>query len=262
MFDAWLRVIRAFRRRSVHRRFFDGDREVFHAKLYNQSSNTRILSGPFSGTAYLNTADFGPIAPRWLGSYECEIQDLVGQICESRYETIVNIGSAEGYYAIGFAVRRAASCIFAYDIDPFARRALATMARMNGIADLISVREVCRWDELNRFQNGKNLLLVDIEGAEVELLVPSNCSALKRFDILVELHESTGVCAKMTVEETIRKRFAATHVIQRRHQTDRSEWLARNKLVWSERLTEEEAVRATNEFRTGNQVWLWLRSCA
>src|SRR5260370_2917392 len=130
MFDAWVRAIRAFRRMSVHRKFFEGDREVFHGKLYNQSSNTRILSGPFSGMAYLDTADFGPIAPKWLGSYEYEIQDLVSQICEFGYEIILNVGAAEGYYSIGFAMRRSASRIFAYDIDTVARRALTALTQI------------------------------------------------------------------------------------------------------------------------------------
>jgi hypothetical protein len=65
---------------------------------------------------------------------------------------------------------------------------------------------------------------------------------------------------KINIEETICSRFAASHDIQRRQQTDRSEWIAANRQVWSKRLSEEEVVRVTNEFRTGNQVWLWLRS--
>src|SRR6516164_11669035 len=100
---ALINRIRSYRKRRVHRRFFEDDRRVFYEKIYPGNAEPRILTGPFSGMAYLNTSDFGPIAPKWLGSYEMEIQDLVGELCGSGYPTIVNVGSAEGYYAVGFA---------------------------------------------------------------------------------------------------------------------------------------------------------------
>jgi hypothetical protein len=74
----------------------------------------------------------------------------------------------------------------------------------------------------------------------------------------VELHQSRGIGNQ--IEETICGRLAASHHIQRRQQTDRSEWIAANRHVWDTRLSEEEVVRATNEFRTGDQVWLWLKA--
>ena len=206
--------------------------------------------------AYLNTSDFGPVAPKWFGSYEAEIQDLVCGLCESGYETITNVGSAEGYYAVGFVRAGAASRIFAFDIDPFARRALAALAQMNGVAERIEIRKTCAWNVLNDLRSEKQLLFIDIEGAELDLLDPGECDALRQSDILVELHQSR---AGNEIEETICSRFAASHDIERRQQTDRSEWIAANRHVWERRLSEEEVVRATNEFRTGNQVWLWLK---
>jgi hypothetical protein len=208
--------------------------------------------------AYLNTSDFGPVAPKWFGSYEAEIQDFVCEFCKRGYETIVNIGSAEGYYAVGFARANAASCIFAFDIDPFARRALAELAQLNGVVDRIEIRNICTWNVLNDLRSGKQLLFIDIEGAELDLLNPDECDALRRSDILVEAHQSGDMGNE--IEETICSRFAASHDIQRRQRTDRSEWIATNRHVWDKRLSEEEVVRATNEFRTGNQVWLWLKS--
>jgi hypothetical protein len=210
--------------------------------------------------AYLNTSDFGPIAPKWLGSYEAEIQDLVCGLCEGGYETITNIGSAEGYYSVGFARAGAASRIFTFDIDPFARRALAALAQINGVADRIEIRKTCTWNVLNDLRSEKQLLFIDIEGAEVDLLDPRKCDMLRRSDILVELHPSCDPGNENKMEETIRTRFAASHDIKRRQQTDRSEWIAANRHVWERRLSEDEVVRATNEFRTGNQVWLWLES--
>jgi hypothetical protein len=255
-----LHRIRSDRKRRVHRRFFEDDRRAFYEKIYKGSAKPHVLTGPFRGMTYLNTSDFGPIAPKWLGSYEMEIQDLVDELCDRAYETIVNIGSAEGYYAVGFARASTGSRIFAFDIDAFARRALAELAQMNAVSDRIEIHKICTWNVLNDLRSGKQLLFVDIEGAEMDLLDPDACEALLRSDILVELHPSGDIGNKYEIEETICNRFGASHHIQRRQQTDRSEWICANRQVWNKRLSEEEVVRATNEFRTGNQVWLWLKS--
>jgi len=260
MFADLLHRIRSYRRRRVHRRFFEDDRRAFYEKIYQGNAEPSVLTGPFRGMAYLNTSDFGPIAPKWFGSYEAEIQDLVCELCERGYETVLNIGSAEGYYAVGFARASAAPRIIAFDIDPLARRALAALAQMNGVADRIEIRKICTWNVLNDLRSEKQLLLVDIEGAEMDLLDPVECDALRRSDILVESHQSRDIGNRNKIEETICNRFAATHDIRRRQQTDRSEWIAANRDVWIKRLSEEEVVRATNEFRTSNQVWLWLKS--
>jgi len=221
MFADLLHWIRSYRKRRVHRRFFEDDRRAFYEKIYQGNADPCVLTGPFRGMAYLNTSEFGPIAPKWLGSYEAEIQDLVGELCRRGYATIANIGSAEGYYAVGFARASAAPRILAFDIDPLARRALAALAQMNGVADRIEIRKICTWNVLNDLQSEKQLLFVDIEGAEINLLDPDECDALRRSDILVELHQSRDI--GNGIEETIRSRFAASHDIQRRQQTDRSE---------------------------------------
>jgi precorrin-6B methylase 2 len=258
MFKSLLDQIRAHRKRKVHRKLFEGDRKEFFEKIYKGISGPRVLAGPFQGMAYLNTSDFGPIAPKWLGSYEMEIQDLVGELCKRGYESIVNIGSAEGYYAVGFARAGVRSRIFAFDIDPFARRALAALAEMNGVADRVEIRETCTWSTLNDLPGEKQLLFVDIEGAEIDLLDPVECGTLRRSDLIVELHHSRNIGDD--VEKTMCNRFEQTHNICRRQQTDRSQWLSLNRQVWDRRLSEEEAVRAMNEFRTANQVWLWMES--
>ena len=258
MFADLLHRIRSYRKRRVHRRFFEDDRRTFYERIYQGNAEPRVLTGPFRGMAYLNTSDFGPIAPKWLGSYEAEIQDFVCELCERGYETIANIGSAEGYYAVGFARASAGSRLFAFDIDPLARRALAALAQMNGVVDRIEIRNICTWNALDDLRSGKQLLFIDIEGAEMDLMDPGKCDALRRSDILVELHQSRGMGNE--IEETICSRFAASHDIQRRQQTDRSEWIAANRHAWDKRLSEVEVVRGTNEFRSGNQVWLWLKS--
>lgn len=213
------------------------------------------------GMRYLNTATFGPIAPKWLGSYEWEIQDLVNQCCDKEYENIINVGSAEGYYSVGFAWRRPKAHVLAFDINPFARREVIRLARMNAVANRVTVQSHFSCDQLDRFHGGKNLLVVDIEGAEMELLNPINCPPLNGLDILVELHETSQLGAELKeIEKVLKERFGTTHSIRERLQTDRAEWGATHKDIWINRLSEEEISRATNEFRICQQTWLWLEA--
>jgi hypothetical protein len=103
----------------------------------------------------------------------------------------------------------------------------------------------------------KTLLLVDIEGAE--LLDPHHCSSLKGFDILVEVLEKPDADLIVGSEKVLKLRFMETPFIRRRPITGRVDWCTKNIEVWINRLTSNDAYRATNEFRTINQVWLWLQ---
>jgi hypothetical protein len=250
----------ALRNRQVHRKLFEGDRCEFYSKLYHPGDDVRVLSGPFTGMPYLNTATFGPIAPKWLGTYEWEIQDWVSQCCKAGYGNIINVGSAEGYYSVGFAWQSPASHVFAFDINPFARREVIRLAALNGVTGRVTVCTLFTGHQLETFRPGKNLLVIDIEGAEMALLNPVNFPALKRFDILVELHDTSQSDPCQESEEILKERFGATHRIQRRRQMDRSEWRIANRDVWIDRLTEDEVTRATNEFRVYVQSWLWLEA--
>jgi len=61
------------------------------------------------------------------------------------------------------------------------------------------------------------------------------------------------------IEKVLELRFMETRIIRRRPITGRVDWCTKNHEVWSDRLTSNDVYRATNEFRTINQVWLWLQ---
>jgi hypothetical protein len=49
----------------------------------------------------LNETVWGPIEPKWLGTYELELHSIIKGILRAEYNTIIDIGSAEGYYSVG-----------------------------------------------------------------------------------------------------------------------------------------------------------------
>jgi hypothetical protein len=85
-----------------------------------------VLSGPFKGMKYPNLEAFGScIYPKILGSYERELHDTLNSISNTRYSEIIDVGCAEGYYAVGLSLQHPEARVYAYDIDETARRLCA-----------------------------------------------------------------------------------------------------------------------------------------
>jgi hypothetical protein len=78
-------------------------RQTKYKTLIYGGADPKVLSGPFVGMRYLNEIVWGPIECRWLGTYEQELVPIIGKILKMNYSTIIDVGSAEGYYAIGLA---------------------------------------------------------------------------------------------------------------------------------------------------------------
>jgi hypothetical protein len=61
-----------------------------------------VESGPFAGMKYLPGFCEG-ILPKLLGSYEQELWPALHSIASLPIQAVINIGCAEGYYAVGLA---------------------------------------------------------------------------------------------------------------------------------------------------------------
>ncbi len=169
----------------------------------------KVIGGPFAGMAYVPEAINSGFVPKLLGCYEDELSDVMSRILENDYSTIVDVGSAEGYYAVGFALRYPNAHVHAFDIDPLGQRLCADMARANGVSERVSVGSECNVDTLRELQGERLLLISDCEGYEIELLQPDLVPGLACADILVELHD----CNNPGITPALVARFEATHHI-------------------------------------------------
>ncbi len=70
--------------------------------------------------------------PKILGSYELEISKAVAYASSQPYSAIVDIGCAEGYYAVGLGIRTGAA-VFAFDTNLEALNSCREMGRINGV---------------------------------------------------------------------------------------------------------------------------------
>src|SRR5690606_14563229 len=122
------------------------------------------------------------------GTYEMEHHAVVEQIATRNYPLIVDVGAAEGYFAVGLALRCSSSQVISYDVDPIARVRQRQLAKLNAIENL-EIQRYCTHEELTA-QLGESaaFIVCDVEGYEMELLDPSACPALKNCDMLVEIH--------------------------------------------------------------------------
>ncbi|MDP6095842.1 MAG: hypothetical protein QGG67_07640 [Gammaproteobacteria bacterium] len=70
-----------------------------------------------------NKVSEGCFIPKLLGCYEQELHHVANSIAETGYKNVVNIGCAEGYYAVGLTRLLPEEIkTYAYDINPEARR--------------------------------------------------------------------------------------------------------------------------------------------
>ncbi len=168
---------------------------------------TRVQGGPFAGMKFLPASAEGCHVPKLLGCYERELHDLVEAAVVTSYGAIVNIGCAEGYYAVGFALRCPSVPIFAYDANPGALQACRELATRNGVAERVTVAGLFEPRTFLAFQGRRTLFVIDIEGNELELLESLPAAELAGFDFIIECHD----CFRPQLSERLARSFAETH---------------------------------------------------
>jgi SAM-dependent methyltransferase len=246
-------------RRYFHRRFH-GVQAKARACLFGVE-RPRVLSGPFAGMLYLDATVWGSIVPKWLGSYEWELAGVVEQIIARRYPVIVDVGCAEGYYAVGLANRIGDARVFAFDMDPVSRLQTRRLSALAGVGNRLETGSFCGHrdiESIRRGGTGPMLLVCDIEGSEFEFLDPARCAVFEACDMLVEIHSVPGI--PNAVEE-IADRFRSTHGICRLDALGAKEWAARNATAFSVHgVGEAWLASMAEEYRSGGVSWLWMTS--
>tara|TARA_R110000850_G_scaffold125699_8_gene244235 strand:+ start:3590 stop:4441 length:852 start_codon:yes stop_codon:yes gene_type:complete len=172
--------------------------------------NLEVLHGPFSGMKYPSRTSIGStLYPKLLGSYEMELSDTIDYILTQAYTAIIDIGCAEGYYAVGLGQHFKSAKIMAFDINEEARSLCQQMAQLNDVE--VGLGEFCDTNTLLEFKSEeKALIFCDCEGYEIELFTPEAASAMTRHDFLIETHDY----GKIETTQTLTSIFSQTHECQ------------------------------------------------
>lgn len=196
------------------------------ANTFIQHHGAEIIGGPFAGMKYLDAAAEGALIPRLLGAYESELHSHLERLEAGGLDCVIDVGCAEGYYAVGLARAMPGVTVYAYDIDEKARAKCAELAAINEVADRVVIGGEFAPDGFEAFAGRRALVMVDAEGAEVDILQPALSSALAGMSIIVETHDLYRPGALATMLE----RFSPTHDIVRVDQApkvfDMPPWLA------------------------------------
>jgi hypothetical protein len=112
------------------------ERAMIDSEVFKISPDLTVKYGVFKGMKLLpgEESGSGSLIPKLLGAYEYELRPVLEKICHEHYTEIINVGCAEGYYAVGFAMRFPDAKVFAYDIDKGALKLCEEMARLNKVS--------------------------------------------------------------------------------------------------------------------------------
>lgn len=218
---------------------------------YVAACGRTVAGGPFQGMVYSPLSDHRHIAARLLGCYEKEIAGSVERCCQTPYTQVIDVGCAEGYYAVGFARGIPGAQVTAFDTDPWARRVCGELAALNGVAQRVSVQGFCSPELLQQtIGSGRVLVVLDCEGYEAILLDLERVPKLRECDLIVELHD-----APPGPDHPLVARFRATHHVELFHSAPRT--VADAPPL--EQFSDTEKLQMMDEMRHAWQGWAVFR---
>jgi len=211
----------------------------------------KVTGGIFAGMTYLPEAKGSVLIPKLLGTYEQEIAHWIRDVVAAPPARIIDVGCAEGYYAVGLARLLPETEIFAFDINASAQRLCRRLAELNGVGGRVRVGGRCSQNDLQRLAGSGTVLICDIEGAEGAFLDPRAIPALLQTTLIVELHD----CLVPDVANVVRKHFAVSHDCDEAQAVER----ATHELQELSDVSENHRKLMLSEFRVPGQSWLRLQ---
>lgn len=171
-----------------------------------------VLHGPFKGLKYPEfKSRSSSLYSKLIGSYELELHSTIKQLVDDEFDQIINIGCAEGYYAVGLAMCLPNAEIYAYDIDSEARELTLQMASLNGVLHRVKVKKNMTSNNFKNFDLSKKTLIIsDVEGYEKNIFVKSVAKYLKNCFMIIETHDWVDIHISSNIENI----FKSTHNIK------------------------------------------------
>lgn len=237
----WMKAVRS---RRYQMRLLRREGLIAAAALYIEKNGRTVKYGPFAGTIYpLGAALSRHSIPKLLGTYEQELHSILRTIEQRKYELVIDIGSAEGYYAVGLA-RMLKTKVLAYDPEPRERSYCESSARSNGVSQLVDMRGLFNKSDIHHYRDLRVLCICDCEGFELQLFDEQSIIDVKKWDLLIELHGHA--------EEQLPR-------LNWPHKTCTVASAPRNEL-YSELNGCGDQARLLSEWRSAGQSWLWCDS--
>ena len=215
----------------------------------------KFLNGPFRGL-YFPTLNIqgSALFPRLVGSYESELHTILERLLNKSYDSVIDIGFAEGYYLIGLGKRLKNAKLIGFDISSEAHELCSNLSISNDISnERIFMLGECNPSTLSQFLPSKNsLLLCDCEGFEAQVFSENDKSIWLSSDIIVECHDFI----KSGVTESICSILKDTHAISLIYTSSSEEKLEFLNDPMFNIFKTEEKLRLVSEGRPSKQCWI------
>ena len=188
------------------------------SKKISRIFDYKVQQGPFknmllSEKQYWGIGDHGV---KILGLYEKEIQDLIVEIQEKeKYTTFVDIGGADGFYAIGSLINNLFKECIVFEASKKGRESIFNNAKLNNVETMISIKGIATNGAMLDLSSkiNESLILCDIEGGEFELFSNELLEKLYPSNIIIEIHKR-NIKDELGLEKRASKMFTINKVIQ------------------------------------------------
>jgi hypothetical protein len=171
-------------------RYLEESGQLRQLDEYIEVHGTVVQRGPFAGMIYPLAATRNRwCVPKLMGVYERELHPLLALAQQRSYECVIDIGAAEGYYAVGLA-RLLGVPVFAFEPEPLEKAVTVFMAERNGVRDGITLEDLFDVRQMERFAGKRAFVVCDCEGFEEVLFRPETMHWTHNWDLLIELHGS------------------------------------------------------------------------
>lgn len=136
------------------------EKQIFH------DFDGRIADGAFKGLKYLPFSNSSVLAPKLLGTYECEVTGYLKSMA-ANIDSFIDIGCAEGFYIAGMAYYYPKMQIAGVDIDQ------SSLDTAKFLCDCNQVSSVSLYKSIGtplRLAFGKCWIMIDVDGGECEMI--------------------------------------------------------------------------------------------
>lgn len=164
------------------------------AKSVADFHGNRVARGPLKGLLLDADLHWGEGSDRGamiLGLYEQEILNLLTEV-PAKYRTFIDLGAADGYYGVGVLINNQFDKSYCYEMTELGRTVIAANATKNGVADKVVIRGKADrgfYHDIPAEERNASLVLIDIEGAEFDLVDADTFAAFSDAMIVIETHD-------------------------------------------------------------------------
>ena len=169
-----------------------------------------VQAGPFVGMNYVDSAVGSNYIHKLIGSYEAVLHPVIKSLQNSDFNTVLDIGSAEGYYLIGLGRMFPQAHLIGFELEDVGRSLTKEMYQKNNLYNQLDLQEEATASNIGQFITSQTLLICDCEGAELDILDIEKCPALSIVkSAIIELHDDF----RPGIKQTLTNRFSKTHTI-------------------------------------------------